>query len=151
MEKPLPLTWIDREIFLELVRQHGIKSVKKQLSYSKSFKHAGNTIQSNIYYPVTVSIEIKIDPKTSGHYTLYKMVHEAITLKEKKQQYCSQDTYDEKDNIIRRNNFLGNYTEYWHKEDQEGNYYIQCKSEFTNKNELLCILKGIKEKNFTIH
>lgn len=60
------------------------------------------------------------------------MIYEKIKTKEKKDPYRTK-TVKENNVIHEKNNFLGNYTEYWHKQDEQNKNYIRCIAIFTKK------------------
>lgn len=117
------LNWIEREIFIaEMQKPNGVRYIKKQLDNMKKSKDYYLIIDSDLY------------PNHKSN-VLNKMIYEGIKYKEKKEPYRSI-TDKNNDSAVKKNNFLGDYTEYWHKTDEQGKSYIRCITIFTKKEVL---------------
>jgi hypothetical protein len=126
-QKVRPLNWIEREIFISSIDKDGIDLTQKKLDTMK-------VIQD---FYITIDLDLYPNHRNS---VLHKMIYEAIKLREKKEPYRSKDEEVTKQDtvclIYKKNNFLGDYTKYWHRKDLYGNDYIKCLTIFENREVL---------------
>ncbi len=115
------LNWRDQQIFLYEIERVGIKDMKEQLGISYQTKHNFE------YLHCLIIVELKLYPSHKN--VLTKILYEAVAMKENAKNY-----------IPNQDNFLSDYTQYWHEEDDNKDYYIRYKSIFTEQKELEKIL-----------
>jgi hypothetical protein len=129
-----PLSPEEKELFLSTVNHAGHSFFLDQLELAQE-SNQGFYISLNLYLANTEK-----DPLT-------KSIVETITAQEQLNGYKPNNIKKHKDSLAYTydaNNYLGNYTRYWHRIDDQGPY-IKCISTFTNLAALHQALAEIKK------
>lgn len=142
MIHPRQFNEIEKQIFLKEVNRIGKEAALQQIQNTKDPERIDDGLRCAIrFYPCFI---ITSQFRPSSHDSLTTLVMQTIADQEKKNGYIPE--HIKKSNhlgisITMPNNFLGKYSRYYHKKDQNGTY-IELKSTFDDKQSLLNILEN---------
>ncbi len=141
----VPLSQVEKEIFLREIGRVGTVSIAKQLAQVKSPEYFEEEQSCGYRTYTCLLLELEIHLADTEIDPLAKLIFEAIIKNEEKRGYIPEQII--KDNgscVILANNKLGWYTQYWHKKDDKGDY-VKVLSNFDDKVVLEKILDELKE------
>lgn len=140
------LSEIEEEIFKQEVNRVGVKAITDQLSTAKPRESISDEDFFGYvdYTCLTVKLQFYTTQITDP---LHQLIMDRIAKIEEKNGYIPEQlTTQDKDVgmiITMQTNFLGQYTSYYHKTDENGPY-IECICNFTQKQVLEKILRELK-------
>lgn len=138
---PRPLGKIEKQIFLREVKRIGKKVALLQIKKTKDPQLCIKNDKCRLMLFPCFTITTHIKNQTTD--ALYKLIITKIKEKEAKNGYIPehiQKTTSTAVSSIMPNNFLENYTCYWHKKDHTNIPYIELLSNFNDKKSLLDVL-----------
>ncbi|HSC25481.1 MAG TPA: hypothetical protein VLB80_04680 [Candidatus Babeliales bacterium] len=144
-ERPLPLGNIEKQIFLREVSRISKKSALHAIKTTPNPTPITDGVRLGYRsYPCfTITSQFRT---TQTNDQLARLVIATITQKDQKRPYMPKaiENLDQFGYcVIGANNYLDNYTQYWHETDDEGPY-IKLISMFTDKQSLLTALDEYK-------
>jgi hypothetical protein len=134
---------IEKQIFFKEVERIGKKAALRQIKETKDSKLDTRDDRCHLTLFPCFTLITHVNPQEKDAFS--QLVVKTIKEKEEKKGYIPEHIEKITPNgvqVTMPNNFIENYTRYWHKKNHQNIPYIELLSSFTDKKVLLDVLRN---------